>query len=371
MSGSSGREKARAGGADETLDCGPRARNHSPDAGVRLAIRNESVMRLPRSLLPPLFAAAVLMPGPAPAGGAMPTIGVLWHAGNADEEAAFRGPLHEGFAKLGYIEGKTVAFDECYAAENPAKFERCAAELVSHGDDVLIAGSVPAALALQRATASIPIVLVANPDPVGLKLAASLSHPGGNITGLSTIAFDLAAKRVQILEEALPGLTRLALLVNPDGPGDAPRLLADMKPALDRLGVTAEAVVARRPDEIDASFARIAEGRFGAVIVSQNALFFNERKRIADLAAKFRLPTMAPADLFVEAGALMSYGPSWPPIFRNAAIFADKILKGARPADLPIEQPTIFGLTVNRRAADAIGIELPASFLDRADRVIE
>jgi ABC-type uncharacterized transport system substrate-binding protein len=324
-----------------------------------------------RRALALLLAVLQAAPLPAIAADKLPVVGVLWHAANAEDEAAFRGPLLEGFEKLGYVDGKTVVFDECYAAENPEKFKSCAVELVAHNVDVLIAGSVPAALAAQRATSTIPIVLVANPDPVGLKLVASLSHPGGNITGLSTIAFDLAAKRVQILREALPGLTRLALLVNPNVPGDAPRLLADMKPALDQLAVAAESEEARQPDEIDAAFAKIARDGFGAVIVWQNALFFNERKRIADLALRYRLPTMVPADLFVDAGAMMSYGPSWPPIFRNAATLVDKILRGAKPADLPVEQPTVFDLTINRRTADALGIKLPPMLIARADRVIE
>jgi putative ABC transport system substrate-binding protein len=311
------------------------------------------------------------VPGVAFAADKIPLVGVLWHAGNAEEEAAFRGPLREGFEKLGYAEGKTVIFDECYAAEEPERFKSCATQLVAHNVDVLIAGSVPAALAAQLATSTIPIVLVANPDPVGLKLVASLSHPGGNITGLSTIAFDLAAKRVQILKEAMPGLTRLALLVNPNTAGDAPRLVAEMKPALDQLGLAAEAVEAHQPGDIDIAFARVAAGGPAAVIVSQNALFFNERQRIAELGLKHRLPTLVPADVFVEAGALLSYGPSWPPIFRNAAIFVDKILKGAKPADLPVEQPTVFDLTINRRTAEALGIELPLTLVARANRVIE
>ena len=309
--------------------------------------------------------------GSGAAAGKPPVVGVLWHAADAQQEAAFRGPLREGFEKLDYVDGQTVVFDECYAAEDPERFKSCAAELVGRHVDVLIAGSVPAALAAQRATSTIPIVLVANPDPVGLKLVASLSHPGGNITGLSTIAFDLAAKRVQILKEALPALSGVALLVNPNAPGDATRLLAEMTPALDQLHLKADAVEAHQPGEIAGALDRVVSGGFGAVIVSQNALFFNERKQIADLALQRRLPTMVPADLFVEAGALMSYGPSWPPLFRRAAVFADRIFKGAKPADLPVEQPTIFALTINRRTADALVLKLPPTLLGRADQVIE
>lgn len=301
----------------------------------------------------------------------IPVIGVLWHAGNAEEEAAFLHPLREGFANLGYVEGKNIIFEDRYAAEDPEQFHKLADELVALKVDVLIAGSVPAALATQRATSTIPIVLVANPDPVGLKLVSSLAHPGGNITGLSTIAFDLASKRVQILKEAIPALTRVGLLVNPNTPYDAPRLLAELHPAAEQLEVAVETVEAHEPADLEQAFSQMADRHFGAVIVSQNAMYFNERKRIADLALMKRLPTMVPADLFVEAGALMSYGPNWPPIFRNAATFVDKILKGAKPADLPVEQPTKFGLTINLKTANSLGIKIPPLVLARADRVIE
>jgi putative tryptophan/tyrosine transport system substrate-binding protein len=301
----------------------------------------------------------------------LPVVGVLWHAANAEEEAAFRGPLREGFAALGYIDGKNIVFEDRYPAEDPERFERLAAELVGLKVDVLVAASIPSALAAQRATKTIPIVFVVNPDPVGLKLVSSLAHPGGNITGQSTVAYDLAAKRVEILKEAIPGLARVALLVNPNISIDKPRLLQEMQPATDKFGLVAEVVEADQPEKLDQVFREMADRRTGAVIVSQNPMFFAARRLVADLALKYRIPAMVPADLFVEAGALLSYGPAWPPLFRNAATFVDKILKGAKPADLPVEQPTVFDLTINRKTADTLGIALPQTLLLRADRVIE
>ena len=301
----------------------------------------------------------------------LPTIGVLWHAGNADEEAAFRLPLRQGFAKLGYTEGKSVVFDECYAGEDAARFMRCATELVAHKVDILIAGSIPAARAAQQVTSTIPIILVANPDPVGLKFVASLSRPGGNITGLSSQTFDIMAKRVEVLRETLPSIARLGLLVSPSTSYDVARLLEQMQPAIDTYRIAVETVEARQPEDLTDAFGAMAERKVDAVIVSQNAMYYNERKRIADLALEHHLPTLAPADLFVEAGALLSYGPSWPPIFENVARFADKLLKGEKPADLPIEQPTAFELTVNRTTAQALGVALPEALLARANRVIE
>ena len=324
-----------------------------------------------RRLLALFGGAAILWQPGIVAADRIPVIGVLWHAANADEEAAFLGPLREGFLQLGYEPGKNIRFEDRYPGEIPERFDRLAAELVSLKVDALMGGSVPAALALQRATSTIPIIIVANPDPVGLKLVASLARPGGNITGLSTIAFDLAEKRVQLLKEAIPGLTRIALLVNPNVRYDAPRLISEIQPVIDRLHLFVAIVEAGNADEMEDRFAKIAQDEFGAVIVAQNALFFNERRRIAALALQHGLATMVPANLFTEAGGLMSYGPSWPPIFRRAAVYADKILKGAHPADLPVEQPTEFELAVNLRTARKLGLEFPRLFLAQADTLID
>jgi putative ABC transport system substrate-binding protein len=301
----------------------------------------------------------------------VPVIGVLWHAGNAEEEKDFSRPLKAGFADLGYIEGTTIVFEERYPSEQKERFDAYAAELVGLRVDALIAGSIPAAFACQRATSTIPIILVANPDPVGLELVSSLARPGGNITGLSAMAFDLAAKRVQLLKEAIPALSSVALLVNPSDPNDANRLISELQPTADRIQVSFQAFEARSPDELKGAFEKISAGRFGAVVVTQNAMYFNERRQIADIALTNRIPTMVPADVFVEAGAMMSYGPSWPAIFRNAAGYVDRILKGAKPAELPVQQPTKFELAINLKTAKAIGQDVPPTMISRADKVIE
>lgn len=301
----------------------------------------------------------------------VPVVGVLWHAANAQEEAAFSRPLKAGFTDLGYIEGKTIVFEERYPDEIKERFDAYAVELVGLKVDALIAGSIPAALACQRATSTIPVVLVANPDPVGLKLVASLARPGGNITGLSAVAFDLAAKRVQLLKEAISDLSRVALLVNPSDPNGANRLISEIQPTADRLQLSFQAFEIGSPAEFRGAFNKIAENHFGAVIVAQNSMYFQERKQIADLALANRLPTMVPADVFVEAGAFMSYGPNWPDIFYNAAGYVDRILKGAKPADLPVQQPTKFELAINLKTAKALGQNVPATMIARADKVIE
>jgi putative ABC transport system substrate-binding protein len=301
----------------------------------------------------------------------MPKIGVLWHAANEQEEAAFIAPLRKGFADLGYVEGKNLVLENRYPAEQLERFESFAAELVGLKIDVLVAISIPSALAAQRATSTIPIVFCPIPDPVGLKLVSSLARPGGNSTGVSSMAFDLAAKRVQLFKEAIPKLTRVALLLNSNSPYDVRRAIDESQPAGQLLGLALEAVEARAVGELASAFAALAEKRMDGVIVSQNALYFNERRKIAELALQHKMPTMVPADLFVEAGGLMSYGPDWPALFRKVGRYVDKILKGAKPGDLPVEQPTQFQLVLNLKTAQALGLEIAPEVLSRADRVIE
>jgi putative ABC transport system substrate-binding protein len=301
----------------------------------------------------------------------VPVVGILWHSASAEEEAAFSGPMKAGFAELGYVEGKTIIFEERYAAEQLERFDILAAELVGLRVDVVVAPAIPSALALQRLTSSIPIVMVANPDPVGLKLVSSLARPGGNITGLSSMAFDLATKRMQLISEAVPSLSRLALLVNPYNPFDADRQISEIQQTAEKLKLSLKVFEARSPDGINEAFGSIASGGFGAVMVTQNALYFSERKRIADHALANRLPIIGPANVFAEAGALISYGPNWPAIFRNTAGYVDKILKGEKPADLPVQQPTVFELVINLKTAKALGLTVPPTLLARADEVIE
>jgi putative tryptophan/tyrosine transport system substrate-binding protein len=320
--------------------------------------------------LPILLAALLSCAAVAQQRGKLPLIGILWHAGNAEEEEPFRSPLREGFTALGYAEDSTVRFAECYPNEEPDRFHECAAELIGQRVDVLIAVSVPAAKAAQRATSTLPVVFLPPADPVGMGLVASLGRPGANLTGLSSMTSELLGKRVQILKEALPGLSRLALLVYPVAPFAPRREAASIEPVAASLGIQTEIVEARSAEELDAAFAAMAD-RFDAVMVTQAAFYFAEKRRIASLALQYRLPIMVPADLFVVDGGLMYYGPSWPPIFRRVSWYVDRILKGANPGDLPVQQPTEFELVLNLKTAAKLGISISPSLLARADRVIE
>ena len=299
-----------------------------------------------------------------------PVVGILWHLGNAQEEDPYRRPLLEGFARLGYEPGKNIVFEERFPNETPELFPKYAAELVSLKVDVLVAVSIPSSLAAQRATSVIPVVFLPPPDPVQLGLVASLSRPGGNLTGFSSMAHDLTGKRLQIIKETLPSLARLAVLTNPLTPQDNQRIIAEIDPIVTRLGFHAEVVEATSPERIEPALASV-QGKFQAVYMTQNPFFFAQAKRIAELAVKYQLPLFAPADVVVADGALMSYGPNWSSIFRQAANYVDKILKGAKPADLPVLQPTDYDLVINLRTAEAIGVTIPDQILARAERVIE
>jgi putative tryptophan/tyrosine transport system substrate-binding protein len=301
----------------------------------------------------------------------IPTIGVLWHAGSEKEEAIYLGALREGFNSRGYVEGKTIVLENRFPAELPDRFASLGAELVQLKPDVLVAVTRPAASAIQRLTTTIPVVFTGVPDPVGSKLVTSLARPGGNITGFSTIAVDLAAKRLEMLKEALPNLSRVAILVNPNDPDVSRRSIEETKPAADRLGITLEVIGASDLEQIKRAFSLIADGGFGGVIVVQDGAFFRDRGIIAELAIANRVPTMVWANEPAEAGALMSYGPSYPAIFRSAAGYVEKILKGAKPADLPVQQPTTFELIINLKTAKSLNIVLPPALILRADKVFE
>ena len=303
--------------------------------------------------------------------GTIPRIGVLWHAGNAEAEAAFIGPLRQGFSDLGYIAGKNIVFEDRYSKQDPALFESFASELVRLKVDVLIANNIPGALALQRATSTIPIVFIGNPDPVGFKLVSSLGRPGGNITGVSSQAVDLVAKRVQLLKEAVPGLSHLALLINPATQYEEDRAVSEMKLAADKLQISVEPVLARAADELGRAFSVIAERHFDAVVVAQHAMYFAERKKIAEFALANRLPTMGPGDVFVDEGVLMYYGANWPAMMRQSASYVKRILSGEKPADIPVQQPTKIELVINLRTAKTLRLAIPTMLLARADKVIE
>jgi putative ABC transport system substrate-binding protein len=301
-----------------------------------------------------------------------PRIGILWHAGTAEEEDAlgFRPAILSSFAELGYVSGKSVVFEERYANEEAERFQSLAAELVALPVDVLIAVTLPSASAAQRATSTIPVVFVGPSDPVGLKLVASLARPGGNLTGLSALATDLTAKRVELVKEVVPGVSHVALVYDP-AISNHKFEISESRTAAERLGLSFEAFAARDAFDLEHVFANLAQRNFGAVVLGVSPVISKEKKRISDLALEHRLPVMGWTDPFVSAGALMSYGPDWPALFRAVPPYVDKILKGNNPAEMPVAQPTKFYLAINLKTAKSIGVDVPPTMLTRADRVIE
>jgi putative ABC transport system substrate-binding protein len=245
-----------------------------------------------------------------------------------------------------------------------------AAELVRLAPEVIVIATPQAGYAAKQATSTIPIVMVAMGDPVGLGFVASLARPGGNITGLSTVSPEMAGKWLQLLKTAIPGAERIAFLVNLRSAQQVPLLQAAQQAAR-TLGINLLSVEASTSDEIDAAFATMARERAEALIVTGDPIFFLERARIVELAASHKLPSICQWSAFAAIGGLMSYGPDQNDLFRRAAMFVDKILKGAKPADLPIEQPTKFQLVINLKTARALGLTIPPLILGGADEVLE
>ncbi len=300
-----------------------------------------------------------------------PRIGVLWHAASAEEEATYLGALRQGLIDLGYFEGRTITLENRFPAERPERFMSMAVELATSKVDVLVAVTRLAALAAQRATTTIPVVFVVVPDPVGSKLVNSLARPGGNITGLTNIAAELNAKRLEYLKEAMPALKRVALLVNANDPDGSRRYIDESEAAATVLGLILQPVETRSLEDLERAFDTIVKARLQAVVVPADGLFFQGRAVIAKSALARRLPAIVYSRETLEAGALMSYGPSHLAIFRRAAFYIDKLLKGAQPSELPVEQPTTFEFLVNLKTARGLAFTVPKSLLQRANSVIE
>jgi putative ABC transport system substrate-binding protein len=282
--------------------------------------------------------------------------------------------FQQGLRDLGYVEGQNIRIEYRYTdvalQGHPELFPRLAAELVRLKPDVLVVSVTEAALAAKKATSTIPIVMVSVPDPVGAGLVSSLARPGGNVTGLSRESRDLIGKNLQLLKETLPDITRVGVLANPADPLK-PAMVADAEKAARSLGVQLKIVEARVPTELEGAFLAIRTDRAGAMLVVGGAGFYLNRTRIADLALRNRLPSVFQNREFVAAGGLLSYAPSTVANYRRAAFFVDKILKGTKPADLPVEQPTKFEFVINLKTAKALGLAIPQSLLQRADQVIE
>jgi putative tryptophan/tyrosine transport system substrate-binding protein len=299
----------------------------------------------------------------------IPRIGLL----NALSPAAVSTRMdafRQGLGELGYVEGQNIAIEYRHAADSADRLPALAAELVGLKVDVIVAVGSQAVRAAQKATDSIPIVMTGSSDPVGTGFVASLARPGGNITGLSLLSPELSGKRLELLKEIAAGLARVAVLWNPDGP-PAVLSLKETESAARALGIKLQSVEARAPKDFDGAFTTVNKGRAGALIVLPAPIMTIYAREIAEFAVKRRLPSISFSNEFPAAGGLMSYGANFLDLFRRAALYVDKILKGARPADLPVEQPTKFELVINLKTAKQIGLTIPPNVLARADRVIK
>jgi putative ABC transport system substrate-binding protein len=280
------------------------------------------------------------------------------------------GPFRDGLRALGYEEGRNVIIEYRWAEGNYARFPALVAELLASNVDVLVTAGTPASLAIKQETTTVPVVMIAVGDPVGTGLVPTLARPGGNLTGLSSIAPDLEGKRLELLREFVPKLSHIAVLINSLNPFHTASMhQADA--AAKALGIKLQVLDVRASEDLDGAFAAILKDRPEALLILADRIFLHNRTRLMDFATQQRLPNVNAYHELVEAGGLMSFGPSYEDMHRRAAIYVDKILKGARPADLPIEQPMKFTLILNLKAAKTLGLELPPTLLARADEVIE
>src|SRR5262252_183752 len=311
---------------------------------------------------------AALPAGHAQQPGKLFRIGFLGSGGPADHAPrvdAFR----QGLRDLGYVEGRTATIEYRLAEGKMERLPALAAELVALKVDVIVASGTPTALAAKNATTTIPIVFATSGDPVGT-LVASIARPGGNVTGLSLVGPELVARQLQLLKEAVPKVSRVAVLSNPDNPY-TPGMVKEVAAAARSLKVRMQRLESRGGAATDAAFDAMARERSNALLVLFDPVLTGQRARIAELANKHRLPSMCPHREYAEDGGLMAYGASLTDLYRRAATYVDKILKGAKPADLPVEQPTKFELVINLKTAKALGLTIPPSLLGRADEVIQ
>jgi putative ABC transport system substrate-binding protein len=278
--------------------------------------------------------------------------------------------FRQGLREHGYVDGKNIALEYRFAEGRADRLAGMAAELVRLNVNVIVTESTPAALAVSNATKTIPIVMAVGTDPVSAGLAASFARPGGNLTGVTLAGADRTAKQLQLLKESLPSTATVAVVYNASRPGVETELRQATESAR-ALGLALQFVQVRSPDALDAGFEAITNARPSALITIGDGMLLGNSKRIVDFALKSRLPAVFPEREFAELGGLMAYGPDIGALFHRAASFVDKILRGAKPAELPIEQPTKWGLVVNLRTAKALGLKIPGTVLVRADEIIQ
>ena len=301
----------------------------------------------------------------------VPRIAYLAGRGDPSTPDPLIDAFRQGLRDLGYIEGKSIVVEYRYAEGKLDRIPSLVAELVQLKVDVLVSPALPAIRAAKQATKTIPIVMLANADPVATGIVDSLARPGGNITGLARFMTELSGKRLELLQEAVPGITRVGVLWDADDP-DAAIAFKEYESAAPALKIQLQSLEVRGPNaDLEGSFQAAAKGRARALITTRNPFLLRYPKRIAELAIKNRLPSMYEGSDFVEAGGLMSYTASDAENFRRAATYVDKILKGAKPADLPVEQPKKFEFVINLKTAKQIGVTIPQSLLYRADKVIK
>jgi len=296
-------------------------------------------------------------------------VGVLWFTSPA-VSAPFAEALRQGLRDRGYREGQNVVIEQRYAERDPSRYYDLVSELIRMPVDVIVAGNLESGRVAKEGTSTVPIVLTAGGDPVRAGLVQSLSRPGANVTGMSEIVPDLAPKLLQLLREIVPRLSHLAIMWDPENPSHTDTR-DEMRKTADVLGIRLLSVPVTRPPDVERAYTSLAHGRPDGLVVYVTPITQAHRRRIVDFAGKRRLPAMYSAREFVEDGGLMSYGPNHRDLFRRAAGHIDRILKGAQPADLPIEQPTKFELIINLKTAKALGLTIPQSLLLRADQVIE
>jgi putative ABC transport system substrate-binding protein len=302
--------------------------------------------------------------------GRSPTIGALWPANNSEELGSLFRAFVDGLTHLGYVEGRNINIEHRFASGVPQRFRSLAAELVALNVDVLVAGGNSAASYAKDATKVIPIVFTLVADPIGMNIVSNLARPDGNITGLSNIGRDLTGKRFELLKEIVPNLSRVGLLVNPEETS-AHLYASEGSAAASALGLTVAIFQARSIDQLERAFDAMAKDGVQALALGPGTLLFLGRTLIGNFAAARRLPACGWSREVLDAGSVISYGPDQRAIMRRTAAYVDRLLKGAKPAELPVEQPTKFEFLINLKTARALGLEIPPTLLARADEVIE